>query len=96
MVPCPVGCGGFSEIVRVGTLADGRGEIWFECLSCAQRRMFDVPAATAEESAAVAKAGEAGHEPTCPRHGRAVALRRRGRQYVCPACGVVFVRDDEG
>jgi hypothetical protein len=90
MVPCPVGCGGFSEIVRVGTLESGAGEVWFECLSCAQRRMFEVPAATEAESAAIASAGEEGHEPHCPRHGRPTAVRRRGRQFVCPACGVVF------
>jgi hypothetical protein len=90
MVPCPVGCGGFSEVVRVGTLESGAGEVWFECLSCAQRRMFEVPAATEAESAAIANAGEEGHEPHCPRHGRPTPVRRRGRQFVCPACGLVF------
>ncbi|MGH7506422.1 MAG: hypothetical protein ACRELX_12255, partial [Longimicrobiales bacterium] len=66
--------------------------IWFECLSCAQRRRFEVPAATHEERVAVIAAAEKeGHEPFCPRHGeRQVALRRRGKDFVCPACGVVF------
>jgi hypothetical protein len=91
MVPCPVGCGGFSEVVRVGTGEDGSGEIWFECLSCAQRRRFDVPAATPEERRAVITAAETeGHEALCPRHGRPVPLRRRGKDFVCPECGVIF------
>src|SRR5690606_9232995 len=29
VVPCPVGCGGSSELVRNATLPDGGGEIWF-------------------------------------------------------------------
>jgi hypothetical protein len=90
-VPCPVGCGGFSEIVRIASLPTGEGEIWFECLSCAQRRQFILPKATKEENAAVLKAEEQGREITCPRHSVAVGLRRRGRQFVCPACGVVFM-----
>jgi hypothetical protein len=94
MVPCPVGCGGFSEIVRVGTLDSGAGEVWFECLSCAQRRMYEVPAATEAENAAILTAAESGSEPLCPRHGRPVALRRRGRQFVCPACGLRFGHEE--
>lgn len=94
MVPCPVGCGGFSEVVRVGTLDSGAGEIWFECLSCAQRRMFEVRKATKKEGAAIAAAAdEEGHELQCPRHARPVILRRRGRDFVCPECGVIFPVD---
>jgi hypothetical protein len=91
MVPCPVGCGGFSEVVRVGTLENGAGEVWFECLSCAQRRRFEIPKAAKKENAAVAAAETEGKEPICPRHQRPTVLRRRGRQFVCPACGVVFL-----
>jgi hypothetical protein len=93
MVPCPVGCGGFSEVVRVSTKEDGSGEVWFECLSCAQRRAFEIPRATPEDIRTVYAAAEEGREPGCPRHGRTVALRRRGRQFVCPECGVVFSDD---
>ncbi|MGH7503831.1 MAG: hypothetical protein ACREL7_19050 [Longimicrobiales bacterium] len=92
MVPCPVGCGGFSEVVRVGSLESRAGEVWFECLSCAQRRAFEIPKATKAENAAVSETAETdGREPVCPRHQRPVQLRRRGRQFVCPACGVVFL-----
>jgi hypothetical protein len=92
MVPCPVGCGGFSEVVRVGSLDKGAGEVWFECLSCAQRKAFAIPAATKAENDAVSQTAETeGKEPTCPRHTRPVQLRRRGRQFVCPSCGVVFL-----
>ena len=91
MVPCPVGCGGFSEVVRISTKADGSGEVWFECLQCAQRKMFELPAATPAEKKAVHAQLEAGHEIVCPRHnGRLVGLRRRGREFVCPECGVSF------
>ena len=91
MVPCPVGCGGFSEVVRIGTLESGAGEVWFECLSCAQRRMYEVPAATPAELASVAAAAEdEARETICPRHTRPVGLRRRGRGFVCPECGVAF------
>jgi hypothetical protein len=90
MVPCPVGCGGFSEVVRVSTMESGAGEIWFECLSCAQRRMFEIPPATPDERRAIFGSLEAGKEPFCPRHTKQVQLRRRGRDLVCPECGVSF------
>ncbi|MGH7448542.1 MAG: hypothetical protein ACRELT_13320, partial [Longimicrobiales bacterium] len=90
MVPCPVGCGGFSEVVRISTMENGAGEVWFECLSCAQRKMFEIPAATMEERTKVAAELEAGHEPFCPRHTKHVQLRRRGRDFVCPECGVAY------
>ncbi|MHB1170420.1 MAG: hypothetical protein ACYC28_14175 [Longimicrobiales bacterium] len=91
MVPCPVGCGGFSEVVRIATKENGAGEIWFECLSCAQRREFEVPAPTPEENKRVRKQLEEGREPGCVRHGdRHVGLRRRGPNWVCPACGVQY------
>jgi hypothetical protein len=90
MVPCPVGCGGFSEVVRVSTRENGAGEIWFECLSCAQRKMFEIPAATPDERKKIFAELESGHEPLCPRHTKAVPLRRRGRDFVCPGCGVRF------
>jgi hypothetical protein len=89
-VPCPVGCGGESELVRTGTRADGSGEVWFECRSCAQRRRYDVPAATRAERSEVAAELAADREPTCPRHGPREALKRRGRQLFCGMCGVVF------
>jgi hypothetical protein len=90
MVPCPVGCGGFSEVVRISTRENGGGEVWFECLSCAQRRMFELPPATTEDRSKIAKALATGHEPFCPRHTKLVQLRRRGRDLVCPECGVAF------
>ncbi|HUF50095.1 MAG TPA: hypothetical protein VMN60_04645, partial [Longimicrobiales bacterium] len=90
MVPCPVGCGGFSEVVRISTTEMGGGEVWFECLSCAQRRQFDLPAATVEERRQIQRSLESGHEPLCPRHTKIVQLRRRGRDFVCPECGVAF------
>jgi hypothetical protein len=90
MVPCPVGCGGFSEVVRVGTMESGAGEIWFECLSCAQRRMFEIPPASEDERQRVFGDLEQGQEPFCPRHTKHVALRRRGRDLVCPECGVAY------
>jgi hypothetical protein len=90
MVPCPVGCGGFSEVVRVSTMENSGGEVWFECLSCAQRKMFVIPPGTAEERKKIFTELEAGHEPLCPKHTKTVPLRRRGRDFVCPECGVQF------
>jgi hypothetical protein len=91
MVPCPVGCGAFSEVVRIGTRENGAGEVWFECLSCAQRRAFEVPAATARDVQQIRAQAEAGQEAHCLRHGtRFVGLRRRGMAYVCPECGVAY------
>jgi hypothetical protein len=89
MVPCPVGCGGFSEVVHVSTLDSGAGHVWFECLSCAQRQAFEVPAATPEEVGSVMRSAEA-TEPVCVRCSRNAVLRRRGRQLVCPDCGVIY------
>jgi hypothetical protein len=91
MVPCPVGCGAFSEVVRISTREDGSGEVWFECLSCAQRRQFTVPAATAADVQGIRAQTEAGQEAHCLRHGeRTVPLRRRGAAFVCPECGVAY------
>jgi hypothetical protein len=91
MVPCPVGCGAFSEVVRISTRENGAGEVWFECLSCAQRRAFEVPPASAEDKQRIRAQAEAGQEAHCLRHGgRIVALRRRGMAYVCPECGVAY------
>jgi hypothetical protein len=91
MVPCPVGCGAFSEVVRISTRENGAGEVWFECLSCAQRRAFEVPAATPKDLQQIRAQTEAGQEAHCLRHGdRVVGLRRRGMAYVCPECGVAY------
>jgi hypothetical protein len=88
---CPVGCGGMAQVVRVSTNETGAGEIWFECLSCAQRERFEVPAPTTQERDSVYAALDAGNEPLCPRHnGRWLQLRRRGRDYVCPECGILI------
>ena len=88
---CPVGCGGLAQVVRVSTAENGAGEVWFECLSCAQRERFTVPAPTTQERDAIFTALEAGNEPLCPRHdGRWVQLRRRGRDLVCPDCGILI------
>jgi hypothetical protein len=88
---CPVGCGGLAQVVRIATAANGAGEVWFECLSCAQRERFEVPAPTAEERDAVFAVLEAGNEPLCKRHnGRWIQLRRRGRDLACPECGILI------
>jgi hypothetical protein len=87
---CPVGCGGIAEVVRVGTLEDGTGEVWIECLSCAQRERFLITRATLAEQQAAQHAMEEAGEALCPRHGRHIQLRRRGRDLVCPDCGVLY------
>jgi len=89
-VPCPVGCGGNAEVVRVSTADSGAGELWLECASCAQRRRYEVPRAGQAEKRSVSTALRAGRATWCPRHSSPVALAPRGRQLVCPACGVVF------
>ncbi len=89
-LPCPVGCGGSAEVVRVGTSDAGGGELWLECASCAQRQRYDVPRAGQAEKRRVSTAVRAGRRTSCPRHAAPVALAPRGRQLVCPACGVVF------
>jgi hypothetical protein len=89
-MPCPVGCGGAAEVIRVGSREDGGGDLWLECGSCAQRHRFDLPPATVAErgevEAALAEVGEA----ACPRHAGRVVLQRRGSRLVCPQCGVRF------
>lgn len=89
-VPCPVDCGDEAEAVRVTTAETGEGVIWMECGGCAQRRRYTAPPATAEERRRVREAVADGREPMCPRHDRPTALRRRGRQLVCPRCGVCY------
>jgi hypothetical protein len=83
-------CGSTTEIVRVASTAAGGGEIWTECMSCAQRDHYEVPPATEEEKRQAVNAAELAPEGICPRHRIRVTLRRRGRQFVCPDCGVVY------
>ncbi|HEX6939005.1 MAG TPA: hypothetical protein VF158_06295 [Longimicrobiales bacterium] len=89
-VPCHVGCGGAAEVVRVGTAADGGGELWLECGSCAQRVRYFVPRPSAEEREEVMRALDGGGEAVCPRHARRTPLQPKGRQLVCPECGVRY------
>jgi len=89
-LPCPVGCGGISEVVRVATLAGGSGQVWLECLSCAQREGYEAPAPAAAECEAVQQVLDAGQTASCVRHARRVMLLRRGRRLVCPECGVRY------
>jgi hypothetical protein len=92
---CPVGCGGMAQVVRVSSLPNGAGDVWLECLSCAQRERFEIPAPTAQERQAAFDQLEAGNEPICPRHGgRWVQLRRRGRDFACPECGILVAGRD--
>jgi predicted RNA-binding Zn-ribbon protein involved in translation (DUF1610 family) len=83
-------CGSTTETVRVGTRADGGGELWTECMSCAQRDHYEIPKATPEEKIKAMDAQDFAPEGVCPRHRIRVTLRRRGRQFVCPDCGVVY------
>jgi hypothetical protein len=87
---CPVGCGGTAYAVRVSTLGDGCGDLWLECNCCAQRERVTVPPATPEERLALKTTPAPGVTPSCPRHAGRVPLRQRGRQLVCPECGVRF------
>ena len=89
-VPCPMGCPGAMERVAVNTLPDGRGELWFECSSCAQRVSYETPAVTKAERKQVTEMVDSGQEIVCPRHFVRPVLRRRGRQLACPECGVVY------
>ena len=80
-----------AQVVRVSTADNGAGEIWLECLSCAQRERFEVSAPGTEERNKVYATLDAGNEPQCTRHnGRYVPLRRRGRDLVCPECGILI------
>lgn len=89
-VPCPVGCGDEAEAVRVSTVESGEGVIWMECEGCAQRERYTAPPATTDERRRVRDLVGEGREPICPRHERPTPLRRRGRQLVCPGCGVRY------
>lgn len=89
-VPCPVGCGGVSEVLRVATASDGSGELWMECTSCAQRKRYTVPRASSEEKKRTLEAIEAGDSARCKRHADEMMLERRGRGLICPSCGVLY------
>lgn len=89
-IVCPLGCGGHVHAVRVGTLDDGGGDLWFECGCCAQRNRVLVPRATDAERSALDVEFPPGVAPVCPRHAVRVALRQHGRQLICPECGVRF------
>lgn len=90
-LPCLVGCGGRSEVIRIGHGDDGCGEVWLECANCALRHRYAVPAATASEREQVERTIARGGDPLCPRHAGRAPLQRRGRQWVCSECGVRFL-----
>lgn len=89
-IECPLGCGGVVHAVRVRTLDNGGGDLWFECGCCAQRNRVIAPPATAAERSALEAVLPPGAAHHCPRHAVRVALRQNGRQLLCPECGVRF------
>jgi hypothetical protein len=89
-LPCPVGCGGASEILRVATRPDGGGELWMECTSCAQRKRYTVPRASSQEKKRAQASLAAGDSARCWRHADERLLEKRGRGLICPSCGVLY------
>jgi hypothetical protein len=84
--------GGFLMLLGVRALERGVTVAIFECSASSLRYEVEIPKATRGERKKVRDALENGDDPDCPRHGTEVRLVRAGRDLVCTACGISYVR----
>jgi hypothetical protein len=82
--------GGYLDVLGIREAEKGQGQVLLECNASSLRFALMVPKATGAEVAAVKEALEAREEPVCPRHGSYQRLKKSGRKWVCPLCGVSF------
>lgn len=82
--------GGFLMLLGVRAGEGGKGVAIFECSVSSLRYEIHVPKATRADRKKVKEEIDAGREPGCPRHGETVRLVRRGKDYVCLACGIPY------
>ena len=89
-VPSPMG--GFLMDLGVRQEADGTSTILFECKTSALRYELPLRISTWRERRKVRLQAEEGLDPMCPRGELGPTLVRRGKDYFCPRCSIMFGR----
>ncbi len=94
-VPSPMG--GFLMDLCVRDEPDGTSTVLFECTTSALRYELPMRTSTWRERRKVRLQAEEGLEPLCPRGGQpGPSMERRGKNFHCPRCKVMFGRAPKG
>ena len=89
-VPSPMG--GFLMDLGVRQELDGTSTILFECKTSALRYQLPLRISTWRERRKVRVQAEEGLDPLCPRGELGPPLVRRGKDFFCPRCNIMFGR----
>jgi len=89
-VPSPMG--GFLMDLGVRQEPDGTSTILFECKTSALRYQLPLRISTWRERRKVRVQADEGLDPLCPRGELGPPLVRRGKDFFCPRCNIMFGR----
>lgn len=89
-VPSPMG--GFLESLGTRGEPDGTSTILFECKISTLRFQLPLRRSTWRERRKVRAQADEGLEPMCPRAEFGPAMVRRGKDWYCPRCNLMFGR----
>lgn len=89
-VPSPMG--GFLMDLGVRQEQDGTSTVLFECKTSALRYEMPLRISTWRERRKVRLQAEDGLDPMCPRGELGPTLVRRGKDFFCPRCSLMFGR----
>lgn len=89
-VPSPMG--GFLMELGARQEADGTSTVLFECKTSALRFELPLRISTWRERRKVRLQAEEGLDPLCPRGELGPPLARRGKDFFCPRCNIMFGR----
>ena len=90
LVPSPMG-GSLMEL-GVRSEPDGTSTILFECKTSALRFELPLRVSTWRERRKVRVQADEGLDPMCPRGELGPPLVRRGKDFFCPRCSIMFGR----
>lgn len=89
-VPSPMG--GFLESLGTRDEPNGTSTVLFECKISTLRFQLPLRRSTWRERKKVRAQADEGLEPMCPRAELGPALVRRGQEWYCPRCSLMFGR----
>ncbi len=89
-VPSPMG--GFLESLGTRGEPDGTSTVLFECKISTLRFQLPLRRSTWRERRKVRMQADEGLDPMCPRAELGPGLVRRGRDWYCPRCNLMFGR----
>ena len=89
-VPSPMG--GFLEALGVREEKNGTSTVLFECKTSALRFQLPLRISTWRERRKVRLQSDEDLDPLCPRGELGPSLVRRGKDFFCPQCSIMFGR----